>query len=195
MSVENYIDIGVVVVLLVFGIRGMQNGLIAEIMGVVGVVLGVFLASKYYILGAEYIEKAGLTFENSSILWILSFVLILSLVWILCVIIGSVVQRFLIAMPSLAIVNYFGGYLFCALKYFLIFSILVYGLSQVEFLKKPIKEHVANTKSYPIMIEVAQKIISADAIKSMTEELKDNAKKVDKEINKQKEKIIKDLLK
>ena len=30
MSVENYIDIGVVVVLLVFGIRGMQNGLIAE---------------------------------------------------------------------------------------------------------------------------------------------------------------------
>ena len=57
MSVENYIDIGVVVVLLVFGIRGMQNGLIAEIMGVVGVVLGVFLASKYYLLGALSIQN------------------------------------------------------------------------------------------------------------------------------------------
>ncbi|MWV62797.1 CvpA family protein [Helicobacter saguini] len=198
MSAQNYIDIGVIVVVLILAIRGMQNGLIQEIAALIGFVLGLYLATKYFALGAEYIGYTGLEFENESISWILSFIIILSLVWVLCLVIGAVVSRFVVIMPSLNVINYFGGYLFAALKYFLILSAILYGLSQVEFLKKPIADNFKATATYPVMMEIAQKIMNFETFKEMQKEMSKGVSKISNKAKedaaKQGEKVKKDIL-
>lgn len=180
MSTQNYIDIGIIAVVLILAIRGMQNGLLQEIAGLIGFVLGIFLATKYFGLGATYIKYIGLEFDNQSISWILSFIIILSVTWVICLVIGVVISRFVVIMPSLNAINYFGGYLFAALKYFLILSAILYGLTQIDFLKKPINDNFKATMTYPIMMEISQKIMNTQTFQDLKKEMGNTSTKISK---------------
>ncbi len=199
METKHYVDIAVIIIVAVLGLRGLKNGLIHEIMGVLGVVLGIYFASKYCIDGAKYIELAGLSFENKHILLMLAFILILALVWIGFLVLGVIVARFVVILPEIAIINYFGGYVFSALKYFVILCVVVYGLTQVGFLKDPIKELTEGTRSYPIMYEVAEKIMSIEALQDLQKqyvEVEETAKKeVKKAATKAANEVVKSVIK
>ena len=174
MDTKHFIDIGVIVIVALLGVRGLRNGLIHEIMGVVGVVLGIYFASKYCIEGAYYLELAGLKFENKHVLWMLSFILILAVIWIGSLVIGSIIARFIVVLPEIAIVNYCGGYVFATLKYFVILCVVVYGLTQVSFLKDPIQSLTKGTKTYPMMYEVAEKIMNTETLVELQKQYMEN---------------------
>lgn len=199
METKHYVDIAVIIIVAVLGLRGLKNGLIHEIMGVLGVVLGIYFASKYCIDGARYIELVGLSFENRHILLMFAFILILALVWIGFLVLGVIVARFVVILPEIAIINYFGGYVFSALKYFVILCVVVYGLTQVGFLKDPIKELTEGTRSYPIMYEVAEKIMSIEALQDLQKqyvEVEETAKKeVKKAATKAANEVVKSVIK
>lgn len=199
METKHYVDIAVIIIVAVLGLRGLKNGLIHEIMGVLGVVLGIYFASKYCIDGAKYIELVGLSFENRYILLMLAFILILALVWIGFLVLGVIVARFVVILPEIAIINYFGGYVFSALKYFVILCVVVYGLTQVGFLKDPIKNLTEGTRSYPIMYEVAEKIMSIEALQDLQKqyvEVEETAKKeVKKAATKAANEVVKSVIK
>lgn len=199
METKHYVDIAVIIIVAVLGLRGLKNGLIHEIMGVLGVVLGIYFASKYCIDGARYIELVGLSFENRHILLMFAFILILALVWIGFLVLGVIVARFVVILPEIAIINYFGGYVFSALKYFVILCVVVYGLTQVGFLKDPIKNLTEGTRSYPIMYEVAEKIMSIEALQDLQKqyvEVEETAKKeVKKAATKAANEVVKSVIK
>ncbi len=195
MGSSGYVDIGVIIVVLLLGIRGLKNGLIHEIMGVIGVVLGIYLASRYCVEISHYLRLAGLEFGNETILFTLSFIIILSIVWIGSLFIGYIVSSCVVIIPGIAIINYFGGYVFASLKYFVILCVVVYALSQVGFLKAPIKDFTKGTKSYPIMYEVAEKIMSMDALEELQSKYNEKSKEIEKSIEKKKEEIKKNLIK
>ncbi len=195
METSNYIDIGAIVIVMILGIRGLKNGLIHEIMGVIGVVLGIYLASKYCVDFSYYIKLAGLELENETMLWTLAFIIILSVVWIGSLIIGYIISSCVIVIPGIGIINYFGGYIFATLKYFVILCIVVYALSQVGFLKSPIKEFTKGTKSYPIMYSTAEKIMNMDALYELQNTYNEKSQEIEKQIEKKKEEIKKNLVK
>lgn len=190
METNYYVDIGIVAIVAFFGLRGLRSGLILEIMGVIGVVLGIYCASKYCVDGAKYLELAGLKFENKNILWTLSFILILALIWIGSLVVGSIVARFIIISPEIAIVNYCGGYVFSALKYFVILCVVAYGLAQVGFLKEPIQNLTKGSKAYPIMYEIAEKIINIETIQNLQKQYMNT-----EEVAKKAVKAVKDTIK
>ena len=195
METKHYVDIAVIIIVAVLGLRGLKNGLIHEIMGVLGVVLGIYFASKYCIDVAKYIELVGLSFENRHILLMLAFILILALVWIGCLGLGVIVARFVVISPESAIINYFGGYVFSALKYFVILCVVVYGLTQVGFLKDPIKNLTEGTRSYPIMYEVAEKIMSIEALQDLQKQYVEVEETAKKEVKKAATKAANDVVK
>ena len=53
----NWLDLGFAVVMLLFIVRGLLNGLLREVAGLVGVLLGFFLAGRWYTLVAPHISR------------------------------------------------------------------------------------------------------------------------------------------
>lgn len=174
METKHYVDIGIIIIIAFLGLRGLRNGLIHEIMGVIGVILGIYFASKYCVTFAHYLNLAGLNFENKHVLWLLAFILILAAIWIGSLVVGSIVARFIVVLPEIAIINYFGGYVFSALKYFVILCVVVYGLTQIGFLTKPIQNLTEGTKSYPIMYELAEKIMNTETLQELQKQYSEN---------------------
>lgn len=195
METSHYIDIGVVIIVLLLGLRGLRNGLVYEIMGFVGIVIGVSLASSYCVEASYYLELAGLKFDNKSVLYTLTFILILFVILIGFLVIGMLTSRFIVIVPGVALVNYFGGYVFAAIKYFVILSIAVYGLGQVGFLKIPMANLTKDTRSYPMMHEIAEKIMNLDTIRELKGHYLQKEEKVEKELEEGIKEKLKEIVK
>ena len=66
----------------------------------------------------------------------------------------------------------------------MILCVVVYGLTQVGFLKDPIKELTEGTRSYPIMYEVAEKIMSIEALQDLQKQYVEVEETTKKEVKK-----------
>ncbi|RDU72606.1 CvpA family protein [Helicobacter aurati] len=192
MESVHYIDIGVTIIVLLLGLRGLKNGLVHEVASMLGIVLGIYLASQYCVDLSKYLKYAGLEFQNETVLWSLTFVIIFALMWIGFLVVGATIATFMTTTPQLAIINYSGGYIFAVLKYAVILSLLVYAFSQIEFLKSPIKDFTKQTVSYPIMYEIAEKIINMETIQNIQKQYEEQ-KETDKAIEKAKKHITESL--
>ena len=194
MNSISYLDIGIAVVVLALGLRGLRNGFISEVMGLVGVVGGIYLASRFFQNLAHYLELAGLSFQNETILWALAFIIILSLFWIACMVLSYTISRFLIVIPELYIVNCGLGYVFSALKFFVILSVIIHVSAQVGFIKTQLDSINGNSRIYPMMREVAEKIMNIEEIKEIRKQYEGNASRIKKDIGSSIEKTKQDLL-
>jgi membrane protein required for colicin V production len=88
----NLLDLGIIVVLLLVGLRGYYRGLLQEISVVVGLVVGLVFAAHYYLKLARLISSYIHTPLYSNII---SFLIILVAVYWLIRIAGKMLQRFL----------------------------------------------------------------------------------------------------
>ena len=99
----NWLDILIVVILAVSAIIGLRRGLIEMILGVAGVILGVFLAGQYY-------ETVGswFNFDNTNLANVLAFILILLVV----LLIFYLAAKFITKLADIALlgwINRIGG--------------------------------------------------------------------------------------
>lgn len=72
----NQIDIFVVVFMIIFGLIGLKTGLLKNIFSFIGIITGIFFASKYYDDLAVYFSKFGWFDVFTSIVSFLSIVLV-----------------------------------------------------------------------------------------------------------------------
>lgn len=166
-----YIDIAVVVIILLFGLRGFSNGFINEVFGILGVVLGVFLATKYFIVVGYMISDAIFYFGESIIIWIISFVIILATTWIISLIIGSIISSF-IFVNSFKLANHLLGFTTSALKYFIILSFVFYTVANIGILSKNYTDYLENkTISYRIMQSVSGAIMGSHLFHMLNKDL------------------------
>lgn len=169
----NYIDIFILVVILVLSIRGLQNGLIHELISIAGIIFGIYLAAIFYRdLGAFFGDSLNIT--NNAVMEIVSFILILSVIWILSVAIGSILSKF-VAFGAFTLFNYFGGFVFAFLKYAVILSVIVYTIAQVSFLKTYINNTVSKTYSYPYLYGLGDRVLSFKYVQDIYKRLEQNS--------------------
>ncbi len=88
----NLLDLGIIIVLFLIGLRGYYRGLLQEISVVVGLVVGVVFAAHYYLSLARFISQWIHTPLYSRVL---SFLIILVLAYWLIRIAGNLLHRFL----------------------------------------------------------------------------------------------------
>lgn len=194
----DYVDIGFFVIVILLALRGLKTGFVHEFMGTLGVALGVFLASSYCVEASKYLSYAGLEFKNVIVLYTISFVIILAVVWILSLIIGIFLNSIFLSSMGLVYINYVGGYIFCLLKFALILCFIIYGLSKVPFLTKPIEDNTKDSLVYPAAIEVSETVFRMSVIQDKlkdVEDVKDSAEdSLSEEIRKKREEIVKNIL-
>jgi len=157
----NYFDVTISAIVLILGIKGFMNGFIKEVFGLVGLVGGVYVASRLSGEAATFIDNTFLHIENTALLKLLGFLAILIIVWLSATILGSIFSK-LSSASGLGFINRFLGFVAGGGKYFLIFALIVTALSNVTLIKDNLEKYVHGSILYPYLKAVGSSVIHLD---------------------------------
>jgi membrane protein required for colicin V production len=153
-------DIVVIAVTLLLGLKGLFRGFIKEVFGLIGIIGGIFVASRLATTVGEMIAPV-LALKNESSIQLMGFIVGLIGFWLLAYITGLLLSK-VFSLSGLGIIDKLFGFIFVAFKVFLIFSIIIYAISQIETIKQKIDESIGNTITYPILVAGGSYIIKLD---------------------------------
>ena len=174
----NTFDIIVATIVLLLGIKGFMHGFMKEIFGLIGLIGGVYFASRLAETAAEFIDQNFLHLENVALLKLIGFLAILIIIWLGATILGSIFSK-LTNASGLGVINRLFGFIIGSAKYFLIFALIVTALSNVSLVKDNLEKHVESSVLYPYLKKAGSTLINLDSSKlglennTTTEVLKD----------------------
>jgi len=170
----NWFDIVTGSLILIIGIKGIFNGLIKELAGLVGIVLGVWIASTYASDFGQWMGKNFLSLDSRSALTMAGFLALLTLIWLACIVAGILVSK-LVSLSGLGVVDKLLGLLFASSKVFIILSVIVFALSSIEIVKKNTEKFTAESLFHPLLVKTDDLIVHID-----TDDLLEKADRVKK---------------
>jgi len=157
----NYFDVTISAIILILGIKGFMQGFIKEVFGLLGLVGGVYFASRLSDKAAAFIETNFLQLENASLLKLIGFLAILIVIWGAATIVGSIISK-LTSASGLGFLNRLFGFVAGGGKYFLIFALIVTALSNVTLVKDNLEKYVNDSMLYPYLKEAGSYLINLD---------------------------------
>ncbi len=157
----NYFDVIIASIVIILGIKGMMNGLVKEFFGIVGLIGGVYIASRTAKEVGHIIDKELFHINNPAALELFGFVAVLAGVWILSILIGSLFAK-LTQMSGLGFFDALLGFVFGAGKYFLVFALIVTALSNVTLVKDNMQHYINNSILYPYLKSSGSFLINID---------------------------------
>lgn len=157
----NYFDVVIAAIVLLLGIKGFMHGFIKEVFGLIGLVGGVYFASRLSGTAAEFIDTNFLHLENTSLLKLIGFLAILVIIWLSATILGSIFSK-LTSASGLGFLNRLFGFIAGGGKYFLIFALIVTALSNVALVKDNLEKYVSDSVLYPYLKQAGSYLINLD---------------------------------
>jgi membrane protein required for colicin V production len=156
----NYFDLIILALVTLLGLKGLFRGFIKEAFALFGIVGGVFVASRVSSQVGEIVDNI-IHFDNNNTVVLVGFIVSLAVFWVVAYILGTILSK-MIGLSGLGFLDRFLGFVFGAGKVFLLFSIIVYALSNVESINKKLEEKVQDSMVYPILKQTGQYIIKLD---------------------------------
>lgn len=157
----NYFDVTIAAIVLILGIKGFMQGFIKEVFGLVGLVAGVYFASRFAETAASFIDTNFLHLENASLLRLIGFLVILIVIWTGATILGAIFSK-LTSASGLGFINRLFGFIAGGGKYFLIFALIVTALSNVTLVKNNLEKYVNDSVLYPYLKQAGSYLINLD---------------------------------
>jgi len=157
----NYFDVTIAAIILILGIKGFMQGFIKEAFGLLGLVAGVYFASRLAGTAAAFIDTNFLHLENESLLRLIGFLAVLILIWLGATILGAIFSK-LTSQSGLGFINRLLGFVMGGGKYFLIFALIVTALSNVTLVKDNLEKYVKDSVLYPYLQEAGSYLINID---------------------------------
>jgi membrane protein required for colicin V production len=191
----HYFDIVVGVIVLLLGLKGIINGFFKELFGLIGIIGGIYIASRF---GAEVggiVSDAIFHFDNQSAKTFTGFVLTLIAFWTAMVIVGLTFKK-ISSASGLGPIDKLFGFIVGSGKFFLIASVIFFALNNIKAIQTNLEPLMKESILYPILIETGDIIMhidptevssdisesineGADKIKSITQEkINDKAKEM-----------------
>jgi len=163
----NIFDLIVVALITILGLKGLFRGFSKEFFGLVGIVGGVFVASRLSKTAGEMVNGI-IPMENDNTILLAGFVVSLIVFWILAYLVGNVLEK-IFKMSGLGVFDRILGFVFGAGKIFLLFSIISYAVSQVKMINDNIKPKLETSIVFPILKDTGNYIIKLDTSGLQTE--------------------------
>lgn len=167
MSGINWLDLIIIGLVVIFGLKGFSSGLIREIFGIIGVVGGFVVAIRYkdnvgaWVSANVYdLGKLGLM-STSGTETVVGFLLALFGIWFTALILGELLAK-LLGLSGLSFIDRLGGFVFGGAKIFLIFAILAVFIKSSAFLNEQARPYFENSITFPHLVNVGTKLIGID---------------------------------
>lgn len=170
---------------LLLGLKGILNGLVKEIFGLIGIIGGVFLASKYANQVAAFIQNNLYKIENESLANFAGFLALLVLFWVVCLVFGNLFAK-LIKLSGLGFLDKIGGFIFGGVKVFLIFAVLVFCITKIGFLNEKLNNFAQNSYTLPLLKETGSYIMNQPLAENSLEKVSENLQELTTDLNKDK---------
>jgi len=161
MENVSLLDLVSILLILFLGIKGILRGFVKEVFGLIGIIGGIYIASKYAQVGGEYLDANFLNLQNKASVYLIGFIAVLILFWIVATFLGSMLGK-LVNSSGLGIVDKILGFVVGGAKIFLIFSVIIYVLSSIGIFKSSLNSIFEGSMMYPIYKEVGSKIVQID---------------------------------
>lgn len=178
MDKVSYADIGILVVLVLLSLRGLWQGLIRSLASFLGIALGVFFASRFYQEVGLWFSENIYNFKAQEINFLIGFLVLITLIWAICLMIGETISR-VVNFTPLAVLDRALGLLFGFAKAFLITSVIVFGITQIGWLKNFSQNLEQDSSLFPAMKKLSIKIMNLDSVKEIKQNLNDMGKILD----------------
>ncbi|TLD80549.1 CvpA family protein [Helicobacter sp. MIT 05-5293] len=170
MDKLSYIDIGILVVLILLSIKGIWQGIIRGLASFLGILLGIFFASRYYTSMGDWFARTLYDFNTPEINALIGFLITITLIWAIFLLLGEFLFRILRFTP-LGVLDGALGLIFGFCKAFLIISIIVFGITQIEWLKNFSQNMEQNSSLFPLMKKLSIQIMNLDQVQEVKENL------------------------
>ncbi len=171
----NYFDIVVGAIVLLLGLKGIINGFFKEMFGLIGIIGGIFIASRYGEAVGQQISDLVFHFENSAAINFTGFLTTLAVFWIVMIALGSFFKK-LGSASGLGLVDRIFGFIVGSGKFFLIGAVIVYSMNNINAIKTKLEPMMQNSILFPIMSEVGGYVMQIDP----TEMTQDIAQEIEK---------------
>ncbi len=182
----NYFDITVSVIILLLGLKGILNGFFKEIFGLIGIIGGLFVASRVGNDVGQYISDMFLKLENVSAINFTGFLATLAAFWLFMIFIGVIFKK-LSFLSGLGIIDRILGFVFGASKFFLIAAVIANAAYNIKIAKSAIDSSLVKSSIvFPILVKTGAFIMKLDPV----EMSKDINKTIDNVTDNVSDKII-----
>lgn len=171
---------------LLLGLKGILNGLVKEVFGLLGIVGGVFVASKYTDWATSFVQNTFYKIQNESLASFVGFLFLLLVFWVLCLLMGILFSK-MIKLSNLSFLDRLGGFLFGGTKVFLVFAILIFCITKINFLNEKLENFakgsytldlLRNTGSY-----VMNQPLAEQSLQNLKQEIKGNFRELNSDLN------------
>jgi membrane protein required for colicin V production len=155
----NFFDGIIIAITLILAVKGYLNGIVKEVAGLVGIIGGLFLASKLFHSTGVYINSNLFEIPNKSAVDLVGFITVFVGFWLLSVFIGFLIAKIL-KISALGALDRILGFIFSGAKFFLLVSIITAMLYQVAFVREKMESYTKNSFIYPVLVKTGKTIIN-----------------------------------
>jgi len=159
----SYFDLIASVIILLLGLKGMLNGFFKELFGLVGIIGGIFIASRVGESVGQALSDMIFNFENSAAIGFTGFLTTLAIFWLFMVGIGHLFKK-LSLLSGLGIYDRIFGFIFGSAKFFLIAAVIAYAVYNIKAVRSTIDSTMGNSVLFPALVETGGYIMKLDPV-------------------------------
>ena len=172
----NYFDLIAAIIILLLGLKGIINGFFKELFGLIGIIGGIFLASRVGDSVGEYLNSLIFNFSNHAAISFTGFLITLAIFWVVMIFIGYAFKK-LSALSGLGAVDKILGFIFAVSKFFLIAAIIAFAVYHIKALKPTLDSALNKSILFPVLVETGSFIMKIDTSK-VTKEINASVKEI-----------------
>ncbi len=157
----NYFDLIAASIILLLGLKGIINGFFKELFGLIGIIGGIFVASRMGNQVGEYLSNLIFKFDNVAAINFTGFLATLIAIWLLMILLGAVLKK-LSSLSGLGLMDRLFGFVFGASKFFLIASVIAFSVHNIKALQSTLDTSLKTSMLFPVFVSTGAYIMKMD---------------------------------
>jgi membrane protein required for colicin V production len=155
------VDIIIIGLVLFLAIRGLVNGFSKEFFNFLALIGGIAVAARTHTVVGKFISEQNILPNLSpDFQKLIGFATVLILILITFNIISSLRASFRSEQPGF--LSRLLGYLISIARYVFIFSLIVFGINNADFLKEKLSKHYEGSKLFQPMVQLGGKLLNVN---------------------------------
>ncbi len=159
----NYFDLIVVIIVMLLGLKGIINGFLKELFGLIGIVGGLFIASRMDKSVGTAINDMLFHFESDAAVTFTGFLVTLAVFWLLMIGLGMMFKK-LVTISGLGIFDRILGFIFGSGKFFFIASVIVFAVFNIKVIQENLGDKFDDSVMFSMMRSTGGFIMQLDPV-------------------------------